>query len=282
MFSAKLCNTQTRTYLTDFLVLSDDVLGLIRGPENAIELCRIDITTDNSTASLQTICLLELPPLVSYAQLSSASMKTESNPSKSTAHLGRRSTALRVRPPPRHPFSPSPSEALVLLTLTAKITGSAFVDMQTYTLAVHARTLLTYASRSESSHASRSSLPPTIPWDTWGLLATRCFEVPTNSSSSSVVVAGQRWLDLNCGVIRDFCPHHVRRARATDTGSNALVWLGGSTLPPGRVFACDIESSLPYCEISLEKGGSKSSFAVEDAMIDMERVVFLTGVSGLT
>jgi hypothetical protein len=278
MFSAKLCSTQTRTYLTDFLVLSDDVLALIRGPENAIELCRIDTT--NSTASLKTVCLLELPPLVSYARLTSASLKTESNPSKSAGHLPSRRS--RRRPPPRHSFSRSPTEALVLLNLTAKITGSAFVDMRTYTLAVHARTLLSYAS--PSSHVSRSSLPPAVPWDTWGLLATRCFEAPTSwsssSSSSLVVVAGQRWLDIKCGAIRDFCPHHVRRAPATNTG-NPLAGLRNSTLAAGRVFACDIESALPYCEISLEKDESDSPFVVEDAMIDMERVVFLTEVSGL-
>jgi hypothetical protein len=279
MFSAKLFSTQRRTYLTDFLVLSDDVLALIRGPENAIELCRID-TTNSTTASLQTICLLELPPLVSYARLSSASLKTESsNPSKSNTHPSRRSSR---RPPPRHSFSPSPTEALVLLTLTAKITGSAFVDIRTYILAVHARTLLSYAS--PSLHASQSNLPPAVPWDTWGLLATRCFEGPTSSSSesSSVVVAGQRWLDIKCGIIRDFCPYRVRRAPATTTGtSNPLVGLRSSTLPAGRVFACDIESALPYCEISLEKDDDSDSSLVEDAMIDMERVVFLTGVSGL-
>ncbi len=50
-------------------------------------------------------------------------------------------------------------------------------------------------------------------------------------------------------------------------------------LPAGRVFACNIESSLPYSEILLEKDDSDSSFMVEDAMIDMERVMFLTGVS---
>ena len=276
--STKLCSTQTRTYLTDFLVLSDDILALIRGPENAIELCRID-TTD-STASLQTICLLGLPPLVSYAQLNSASLKTERYTSKSTAHLPSRPS--RRRPPPRHSFSTSPTEALVVLTLTAKITGSAFVDMRTYSLAVHARTLLSYAS-SSSDGASRSSPPPAVPWDTWGLLSTRCFEGPTNSSSCAVAVAGQRWLDIKCGAIREFCPHHaVRRAPTTaaDTG-NPLVGLRSSTLPAGRVFACDIESALPCCEISLEKDDSDSSFVVEDAMIDMERVVFLTGVSGL-
>lgn len=54
-----------------------------------------------------------------------------------------------------------------------------------------------------------------------------------------------------------------------------------STLPAGRVFAFDIESALPYCEISLEKDDSDGSFVVEDAMVDMERVVFLTEVSGL-
>lgn len=58
--------------------------------------------------------------------------------------------------------------------------------------------------------------------------------------------------------------------------------LRSSTLAAGRVFACDIESALPYCEISLlEKDDSDGSFVVEDAMVDMDRVVFLTGVSGL-
>lgn len=272
--SAKLRSTQTRTYITDFLVISDDVLALIRVPENAIEICRIETT--NSTASLQTICFLELPPLMPYARLTSASMETENNHGKSTAHPKRR----LHRPPPRHSFSPLPTESLVLLTLTAKITTSAFMDLgrRTYTLAMHARTLLSYAS--PSSHASRPSHPLVVPWGTWGLLATRCFEGPSSSSPSMVVVAGQRWLDIKSGAIRDFCPHHVRRARAAGT-ANSLVGLRSSTLAAGRVFACDIESALPYCEISLEKDDSDSSFVAEDAMIDLERVVFLTAVGGL-
>jgi hypothetical protein len=49
-----------------------------------------------------------------------------------------------------------------------------------------------------------------------------------------------------------------------------------STLDAGRVFSRDIESALPYSEISLEK---KDSLFADDAMIDKERVVFLTGVS---
>ena len=272
---AKLRSTQTRTYITDFLVISDDVLALIRIPENAIELCRIDTT--NSTASLQTICFLELPPLMPYARLTSASIETENNHSKSTTHPRRRPH----RPPPRYSFSPSPTESLVLLTLTAKITTSALMDMprRTYTLAMHARTLLSYAS--PSSQASRLSHPLVVPWGTWGLLATRCFEGPSRSSPSMVVVAGQRWLDIKCGVIRDFCPHHVRRARRAAGTTNHLVGLRSSTLAAGRVFECDIESALPYCEIPLEKDASDSSFVAEDAMIDLERVVLLTTVSGL-
>ena len=88
-----------------------------------------------------------------------------------------------------------------------------------------------------------------------------------------MVIAGQRWLDIKYGAIRDFCPHHVRRTPGA---------LRSSTLAAGRVFACDIESALPYCEISLlEKDDSDGSFVVEDAMVDMDRVVLLTGVSGL-
>ena len=235
-----------RTYLTDFLVLSDNVLALIRGSENAIELCRIDTT---STASLKTICLLELPPFLPYARLSSASVKTESNPSAFATHR-------RSRQPPRYPFSPSPTDALALLTLTAKISGSAFVDTRTYTLATHARTLLSYASPSSEV----SSFLVLVPWDAWGPLATRCFDGP--GGSSDAVVAGQRWFDS--GVIRDFCPHRVRAA----AGCPGLR----STLAAGRVFACDIESTLPYSEVSLVR--DDGTFA-DDAVIDKERVDIL-------
>jgi hypothetical protein len=82
------------------------------------------------------------------------------------------------------------------------------------------------------------------------------------------VVAGQRW--FKSGVILDFCPYRVRAAGASSLG------LRRSTLAAGRVFACDVESALPYSENSLAK--NDSTF-VDGAMIDKERVVFLTGVS---
>lgn len=82
------------------------------------------------------------------------------------------------------------------------------------------------------------------------------------------MVAGQRW--LKCGAIRDFCPYRVRAAGTSNLG------LRSSTLVAGSVFACDVESALPYSETSLAK--DDGTFA-DDAMIDKERVVFLTGVS---
>ena len=65
--SPKLCSTGPRAYLTDFLVLSENVLALIRGSENAIELCRIDTA---STASLQTFAFWN--SLLSYHTRDSA------------------------------------------------------------------------------------------------------------------------------------------------------------------------------------------------------------------
>ena len=187
-------------------------------------------------------------------------MKTESNPSTFARHRRPES-----RHPPRYPFSPSPTDALVLLTLTAKIKGSAFVDTRTYTLAVHARTLLSYDS---PSHVSSHLL--VVPWDAWGPLATRCFD--GNGGASDSVVAGQRW--FKNGAIRDFCPHRVRAGSAAAGG----LELGSSTLAAGRMFACDIESALPYSEISVVKDDGTFT---DKAMIDKERMVFLSGVSGV-
>jgi hypothetical protein len=82
------------------------------------------------------------------------------------------------------------------------------------------------------------------------------------------VVAGQRW--FKNAAIRDFCPHRVRAAAAG-------LGLRSSMLAAGRVFACDIENALPYSEISVAKDDGTFT---DEAMIDKERVVFLTGVSG--
>jgi hypothetical protein len=244
--------TLTRTYLTDFLVLSDDVLALVRATDNVIELCRVCATP---TASLQTIRVLELPPLLPYSRLVTAVLKTENNQSTLATHR-------QSRPPPRYSFSPSPTESLVLLTLTARIYGSVFVDTRTYTLAMHARTLLSYSSFSSTSHVSNYR----VPWDVWGPLATRCFD--GHSGSSSTVVAGQRWFDR--GIIRDFCERRVRRATGRLTPR--------STLAAGRVFARDIESALPYSETSLAENDDT---LLDYALIDGERIVFIVaGVSG--
>jgi hypothetical protein len=111
-----------------------------------------------------------------------------------------------------------------------------------------------------------SSHPLVVPWDAWGPLATRCFD--GHGGASDAVVAGQRW--FKNGAIRDFCPHRVRAA-------SGGLGLRSSTLDAGRVFACDIESALPYSEISIAKDDGTFT---DEAMIDKERVVFLTGVSG--
>jgi len=152
----------------------------------------------------------------------------------------------------------------VLLTLSAKITGSVFVDTRTYTLAVHARTLLSYAS---SSSSSKSSHDPSVavPWDAWGPPATRCFDGDGGSSSSAAAaVAGQRWFDR--GIIRDFCPRRIRA-----TGSPATT--ERSTLAAGSVFARRIESALPYSETSLAE--YDDGVPGEDAaLIDGERIMF--------
>ncbi|KAH9028720.1 hypothetical protein EDB84DRAFT_260872 [Lactarius hengduanensis] len=175
--SPKLRTTPTRTYLTDFIVVSNDVLALVRGPGNALELCKL---TSGPTPSLQTIRLLELPPLLPYVRLVAASSKTEFHTSAIDVHQ-------HTRPPPRHTFSPSQDDTLVLLALSARISGSAFVEMKTYTLATQASTLLSYAEcRSQDS----SGL--VVPWDAWGPSSSRCFDAP--SGKSTAAVAGQRWI----------------------------------------------------------------------------------------
>ncbi|KAH9961904.1 hypothetical protein BC827DRAFT_245214 [Russula dissimulans] len=264
-----LRTTLRRKYLTDFLVLSDDVLALM-GAGNTIELCRISPT---SGAPLQTIRLLELPPLLPHVRLAAATAKTENN-NYSSAFDATRNEQQHRRHPPRHTFNPLPIDALVLLSLTTKIHGSVFIDTRTYTIAVHARTLLSYASTSPSTStpSSSSSSPPhgsesslaLIPWDTWGPPATRCFD--GHSGSSSAVLAAQRW--LSPGTVRDFCPRRVRAAGAQSVKSR-------SVLAAGRFFQRDVESALPYSETCFTEN-EDALVVVDNALIDGEKVVFVS------
>src|SRR6266446_5366123 len=61
-----------------------------------------------------------------------------------------------------------------------------FVNMGTYTLAMHTRTLLSHPSPlpSQLPHVLRSSLPLTVPWGARGQLAARCFEGSAGSPFS--------------------------------------------------------------------------------------------------
>jgi len=274
-----LRTTLERTYLTDFLVLSDDVLALMSAG-NAIELCRIGPT---SGAPLQTIRLLELPPLLSHVRLVAATARTENNNYTSafgvTYHYHHHQQLHRH--PPRHTFSPSPLDALVLLTLTAKIHGSVFIETRTYTIAVHARTLLSYAPSStlipsSPLHASKyeskseSGLAP-VPWDLWGSPATRCFD--GHSGSSSAVLAAQRWFTPGT-TIRDFCP---RRVRAVGAGTHSVR--SPSALDAGRFFERDVESALPFSETYFVENEDAVMDDV-NALIDGEKIVFVSSVSG--
>jgi hypothetical protein len=246
--SPKLRRTKMRTYLTDFLVLSDDALALVQGPGNAIELCRISTTP---TVSLQTIHHLGLPPLLPDVRLVASSLKTEDNPTTLDSHR-------HSRPPPRHPFFPLQVDSLVLLSLSVRIPSSSFVCMRTYTLVMHARTLLSYASSTSSPHTPNLI----VPWDAWGPQATRCFD--GHSGATSAVAMCQRW--FKCGTIRDFCQSRVRAAGGGFTPRSTLLASGA--------FTHDIESALPYHEVQVVLENN-NDLLVDDALIDKERVMFI-------
>lgn len=239
-----LRSAPTRTYLMDFVVVSDDVLALVQGPGNALELCRL---TSAPTPSLQTIRILELPPVLPDVRLVAAICKSE-------RHTGTLDIHQQTRPPPRHPFSPSQDDALVLLTLSVRTYRSDFVANKTYTLATLASTLLSFA---ECRSPDKSGF--VVPWDAWGPVSSRCFR--GSSGISTGVVAAQRWIVH--GAIRDFCP---RRVRASSSIAQH------STLLADDMFTRDIESMLPYHEVSLV--GNEGEIVYYDAIIDSDRIMF--------
>jgi hypothetical protein len=224
--------------------VSDDVLALVRGPGNALELCRL---ISAPTPSLQTIRILELPPVLPDVRLVAVICKSE-------CHTGTLDIHQQTRPPPRHPFSPSQVDALVLFTFSVRIYDTNFVGNTTYTLATQASTLLSYA---ECRSPDESGL--VVPWYAWGPVSSRCFR--GFSGISTAVVAAQRWIVR--GAIRDFCPRRVHASSII--AKRSILWAD-------RVFTHDIESMLPYHEVSLV--GNDGKIVYNDAIIDSDRIMF--------
>jgi hypothetical protein len=130
--------------------------------------------------------------------------------------------------------------------------------MRTYTLVMHARTLLSYTSPSEPPRT-----PSLIaPWGVWGPQATRCFD--GHSGATSAVAMCQRW--FKCGTIRDFSPVRVRGAGSGFTSRSKLLANGA--------FTHDIESALPYHEVQVVLENN-NDLLVDDALIDKKRVMFI-------
>ncbi|KAI0263635.1 hypothetical protein BC834DRAFT_305259 [Gloeopeniophorella convolvens] len=226
---------QCDTYLGYAMILSEELIMLIRADVNALEICRL---VRGPPESLETICLLYLPPLHADVAVHAATFLTE--------RRGRRKGT-------RLPFRPRMNDAIVVVTLLLFDTSPIPRDTCHYALVAHVRTLLKYAASGNSA----------VPWSEWGPQLTRCFE--TESGPNGSAVAAQRWIaqgERNTLILRDFNPHRVRMAGGG---------IPPTTFPAGRFFAHDIQTELPC----LERECSEDDGRMFDALIDWDKLVEL-------
>ena len=277
----QLRSPEKGTYV-DFAHLSRDTLVIPNLIQNTFEITKI-VIDDDDTPHLMLQCMLHLPPLIEDNSLSHIFCQAEPNPTGSGC--------LVIPSRSDRPFHDKVEDAIVIFNMSYGPLSES--QMDSLTLIVHRRALLTYIPAGHSACAPFCTTPEPmpavvdVPWSVWGPPATRLFN--TISPFALETTAGQRAVMLEDRmptriIVRDFNPHAVRAARALASasgqsqqgdwgmqlpnGNRMSLKVEASVLTAGSIFNEDVWSSLPYIEIV-----TQDEYQYEGIMMDDERIL---------
>ena len=298
-----------------FSFLSQDTLVFPNLIQNTLELVKIVIDSDDDDAPrLVPLCMLNLPPLTGRASIVRLSCRAEPNP------IG--SGALAMPAPSRRPFRDKAEDAIMLFSILIENVPpsgeqSHFPLSHPFTFIVHRRALAAHIPAEHwgcAPYCCPSIVPARlgelvqVPWDAWGVAATRWFEGGYAWMRWITTTAGQRAVTMEDDaptpiIVQDFNPYAVNAARAraaaaataaagsaAQSSSREKSWaqegrnwseklLNGnrmtlkveeSVLPAGNMFREDLRSALPYVEVVTRK-----KYRYEGVLIDEERILGL-------
>jgi len=279
-----------------FSFLSQDTLVIPNLIENTLEIVKVVINKSDDIPCLLTLCVLNLPPLTRRALIVRLGCRAEPNPTGPDP--------LAVPAPFNRPFRDNAEDAIVLFSVLIEDIQLHpghfhFPETRPFTFIVHRRVLLDHIPPAHRACAPFCSIPEAapetvqVPWEAWGVAATRWFEGDPASMRWITTTAGQRAVTMEENsptpiIVRDFNPYAVRSVRARaeasghpqqqqrdwnevlPNGNRMMLKVEDSVLDAGSVFKDDVRSSLPYVEIV-----TRAEYRYEGVLIDEERILGL-------
>ncbi|KAI0271302.1 hypothetical protein BC834DRAFT_858759 [Gloeopeniophorella convolvens] len=279
---SELRHSSPGVYGSVLSVLSEDIVLLVRLNEPALELCRLSHIVERKP-TLETVCTLSLPSLVSTARMQWATCFGE--------HPGHALFSRQHPPPsnrhthPRRHLRSVPENGIISVVMHIHNASGGF---RTVDLSVHCRTLLAHAPPHRPMHHVR--------WEDWGPPCTRILEHRSLTWGSLVgerrATVGRRAATglSNMPVeltLRDYNPYRVGLALERTGALDQLVELESGTVirvvtepsvfPKDDFFRSKLETRMPYVETITTYPGCEGIFMDEDNLLaeDDDRRFFL-------
>jgi len=279
---------------TFFTFLSEDTLLIPNLVQNALEVTKIVIESDD-TPRLMPLCVLHLPPLTRHASIIGLICRSEPNPTGSGP--------VAIPAPSHRPFRNRPEDAIIVFSLSIEgvrhrdffSQQTRFLETRPFTFIVHRCALLAHIPAAHRACPpfcfAPEHTPAQVPWDVWGVSATRWFEGDPASMRWITTTAGQRSVTMEDGaptpvIVRDFNSYAVRAACALATasgpwqqgnwskqlpnGNRMTLKVEDDVISAGSIFEEDVRSSLPYVEIV-----TRAEYDYDGVLIDEERILGL-------
>ena len=223
--------------------INSSMVSLIEVCENRLEICKLEL---HPVPRLQTLCFLELPPLVSSDASSSHFFfggHKEWVPTSKTYARTKSSRGYHL------PFYSSAIGTIALHLYHYQYFLSEITDF--YALIISVAELI-------------SAMPTdacNLPWESWGPSSTHLVKMPTTTTHLTPI--GPFWITdhrSRQSVVRQYDPRRERYPQLMAEGKSLF-----QPKPPivnstkifqydnDKTFQYDIETRLPYCDVVVEK-----------------------------
>ncbi|KAI0251557.1 hypothetical protein BJV78DRAFT_1282409 [Lactifluus subvellereus] len=241
-----LRGAQTGTYCTLVTFLSHDILVFARRDIFALEVCKLDRAGGDAAPTLQTVCLLKLPNLLSGQQIVDIRVSQASPLSGNHPSYTQGSSIF--------PFRSNPEDDILAFDVCKD-------HSRRIIFVARRRTLLSLASKSGTSMPHS---PAVKAWEDWGPRATHWMELdPLNDSislsgSRCVLVKYSHLRNHFVLDLRDFNPYRVRARSARNKAATSTATTSSQAILSAEAcFEEDIVSELPFVSIRKENVGSR-------------------------
>jgi hypothetical protein len=236
------------------LITDGNVFVLMNDKGNRLEVSKLEITPHD--ACLQTICFLELPPLMPDISVFVSHVVMEWVPTSKNYARSRSSRAGHTH------FYPSTVGTMALYRVYQK-SSERYREPSKYTIIIDVEGFL-YAIRT----GVRS-----VPWADWGPSSTHLFENTPLVPLVALHPAGPSWImGISSPVLRQYYPRRMRYTQSMpeDTSSSGGVF--SSTEVSDDLWDGCIETNMPYRDVMMDD----LNFGGPRIMADREWVVRMT------